>query len=120
MAYAAGTITEANCDTAASAFLGTTTTCSACSSHRPARPRRQTGIWPRTAHATRACFSTPPISIWTEAAAGTLSLAPSAPMLDALERDYNAMAGMIMGPVPPFADVMDAVSALEERLNAGA
>ena len=55
-----------------------------------------------------------------EAAAGTFSLAPSAPMLDALERDYNAMAGMIMGPVPPFADVMDAVFALEERLNGGA
>lgn len=55
-----------------------------------------------------------------EAAAGTFSLAPSAPMLDALERDYNAMAGMIMGPVPPFADVMNAVFALEERLNGGA
>ena len=36
-------------------------------------------------------------------------------MQDALERDYNAMAGMIMGPVPPFADVMDAVIAALER-----
>jgi hypothetical protein len=54
-----------------------------------------------------------------DAAPGTFSLAPSAPMLDALERDYNAMAVMIMGTIPPFSDVMDAVSALEERLNAG-
>jgi hypothetical protein len=54
-----------------------------------------------------------------EAVPGTLSLAPSAAMRDALERDYNAMAGMIMGPVPAFADVMAAIAALEERLNEG-
>jgi hypothetical protein len=64
-------------------------------------------------------FNTPDFDL-AEAAAGTFSLVPSASMLDALERDYNAMAVMIMGPVPPFTDVMDAVSALEERLNAGA
>jgi hypothetical protein len=52
-----------------------------------------------------------------QAVPGTLSLAPSAPMQDALERDYNAMAGMIMGPVPAFADVMTAIVALEQRLN---
>lgn len=55
-----------------------------------------------------------------DAAAGTFSLAPSAPMLDALERDYNAMAVMIMGPVPPLAEVIEAITALEDRLNAGA
>ena len=52
-----------------------------------------------------------------QAVRGTLSLAPSAPMQDALERDYNAMAGMIMGPVPTFADVMAVIAALEQRLN---
>ena len=52
-----------------------------------------------------------------QAAPGTLSLAPSAPMQDALERDYNAMAGMIMGPVPAFADVMAVIATLEQRLN---
>ena len=67
----------------------------------------------------RMFFNTPDFDL-AEVAAGTFSLVPSAPMLDALERDYNAMAGMIMGPVPPFADVMDAVSALEKRLNAAA
>jgi hypothetical protein len=67
----------------------------------------------------RMFFNTPDFDL-DEAAAGTFSLAPSAPMLDALERDYNAMAVMIMGPVPPFADVMNAVSTLEHRVNAGA
>lgn len=52
-----------------------------------------------------------------QAAPGSLSLAPSAAMQDALERDYNAMAGMIMGPVPAFTDVMAVVAALEVRLN---
>jgi hypothetical protein len=52
-----------------------------------------------------------------QAAPGTLSLAPSAPMLDALERDYNAMGGMIMGTVPAFTDVMAVIAALEQRLN---
>jgi hypothetical protein len=47
---------------------------------------------------------------------GTLTLAPS-PALELLERDYDAMVGMIMGTVPRFADVMDTVSALERRLN---
>jgi hypothetical protein len=55
-----------------------------------------------------------------QAAPGTLSLAPSAPMRDALERDYTAMAGMIMGPVPAFADVMAVIAAFEQRLNADA
>jgi hypothetical protein len=52
--------------------------------------------------------------------AGTPRLLFKGGMLDALERDYNALAVMIMGAVPPLADVMDAVSALEDRLNAGA
>lgn len=41
-------------------------------------------------------------------------------MLEPLERDYDAMAGMIMGVVPSFAEVMKAVSALEQRLNESA
>ena len=50
---------------------------------------------------------------------GTLTLTPSAAMLEALQRDYTAMAGMIMGAAPPLEQVMDAVSALERRLNEG-
>ncbi|MBY0497321.1 MAG: nucleotidyl transferase AbiEii/AbiGii toxin family protein [Cyanobacteria bacterium] len=67
----------------------------------------------------RMFFNTPDFDL-DEAAIGSFSLAPSAPMLDALERDYNAMAVMVMGPLPPLADIMDAISALEDRLNAGA
>jgi hypothetical protein len=62
-------------------------------------------------------FNTPDFDL-DEAAPGMFSLALSALMLDALERDYNAMAIMIMGSVPPLAEVMDAISALEGRLNA--
>jgi len=54
------------------------------------------------------------------AAPGTLSLAPSTPMRDALRRDYRATAGMIMGPVPAFPDVMAVIEALEQRLNEAA
>lgn len=64
----------------------------------------------------RMFFNTPDFDL-DEAAPGTLSLTPSAPMLDALERDYDAMTGMIMGPVPIFAEVMDVISALEQQLN---
>ncbi len=48
---------------------------------------------------------------------GTLTLTPSAAMLEPLQRDYDAMAGMIMGVAPLFGDVMDAVAALERQLN---
>lgn len=67
----------------------------------------------------RMFFNTPDFDL-DEAVPGTFSLAPSASMLDALERDYNAMATMIMGPVPPIAEVMEAVSSFETRLNAPA
>jgi hypothetical protein len=92
--------------------------CSVCFSRRPVRPLKRIGSLPRIAHAdARMFFNTPDFDL-DEAVPGTFSLAPSTSMLDALERDYNAMATMIMGPVPPVADVMDAVSSLETRLNA--
>ena len=37
--------------------------------------------------------------------------------LDTLRRDYDAMAGMIIGPVPRFEDVVASIAAIEERLN---
>lgn len=64
----------------------------------------------------RMFFNTPDFDL-TDAVPGRFSLAPSAPMLDALERDYDAMAGMIMGPVPAFVDVVAAIAALEKRIN---
>ena len=49
----------------------------------------------------RMFFNTPDFDL-DDAAPGTFSLVPSAPMLDALERDYNAMAVMIMLVVHVF------------------
>lgn len=48
---------------------------------------------------------------------GTLALAPTGPMTDALRRDYEAMAGMIFGDVPAFDDVLAALATLEARVN---
>lgn len=53
------------------------------------------------------------------AAPGTFSLIPSEPMLAALQRDYEAMAGMIFGAVPPFEQVMASVAELEVQVNGG-
>jgi hypothetical protein len=38
-------------------------------------------------------------------------------MIEALRRDYQAMAGMIFGAVPSFADVLDTVSQIEAQIN---
>jgi Nucleotidyl transferase AbiEii toxin, Type IV TA system len=65
----------------------------------------------------RMFFNTPNFDL-DQAAQGTWSIVPTTPMMDALERDYNAMAGMIMGPTPTFTAVVDAVASLETRLNA--
>lgn len=40
-------------------------------------------------------------------------------MVDALKRDYQAMAGMIFGEVPEFADVLEATRQLEHEINQG-
>jgi hypothetical protein len=64
----------------------------------------------------RMFFNNPNFDL-DHAVPGTLTVAPSPAMLEPLQRDYDAMTGMIMGTVPRFADVMDTVSALERRLN---
>ena len=38
-------------------------------------------------------------------------------MVDGLRRDYDAMAGMIVGTAPEFNDVMPTVADLQRRLN---
>ena len=50
------------------------------------------------------------------AATGRFALTPHADMLDRLRRDYEAMAGMVFGQIPPFRDVVGSVAALEARL----
>jgi hypothetical protein len=64
----------------------------------------------------RLFFNSPDFDL-DHAVPGTLTLAPSPAMLEPLERDYHAMSGMIMGAVPPFGEVMDAISLLERQLN---
>lgn len=49
---------------------------------------------------------------------GTFRLVPSAEQLPAWEADYAAMRGpMFFGPVPEFAEILDAVRQFEQRFN---
>jgi hypothetical protein len=50
------------------------------------------------------------------ASAGRFALRPNAAMLDGLRRDYDAMAGMVFGPVPAFDEVVASIATLEARL----
>jgi hypothetical protein len=45
------------------------------------------------------------------------ALTPYDEMLDVLRRDYEAMAGMIFGSVPPITDIVDSITEFEQRLN---
>jgi hypothetical protein len=51
------------------------------------------------------------------AAHGTFTLAPSDAMREALTRDYEAMGGMIFGPLPAMGDVLHAITDVERRFN---
>jgi hypothetical protein len=51
------------------------------------------------------------------AAPGTFALMPHDEMLEVLRRDYEAMAGMIFGRIPPIDEVLAAIAELEKRLN---
>jgi len=64
-------------------------------------------------------FNRPPFNL-DAATPGTFALRPVDKMRDALRRDYDAMAGMIIGPVPAFEDVMTSIAGLEGRLNTSA
>ena len=48
---------------------------------------------------------------------GSFALTPHDEMRNALHGDYGAMAGMIFGPIPPFDEVIAAISELEQQLN---
>jgi hypothetical protein len=51
---------------------------------------------------------------------GSFALVPIDKMHDALLKDYDAMAGMIIGPAPHFNDVLESIATLEKRLNESA
>jgi hypothetical protein len=48
---------------------------------------------------------------------GTFTLTPSAAMLAALERDYEAMGGMVFGEIPPLDAVLASAERFEEIVN---
>jgi hypothetical protein len=65
----------------------------------------------------RMFFNSPDFDL-DNAVAGRLVPAPAPEMLDALRRDYQAMSGMIFGPIPPFEEVLSAVHRLEADIAA--
>jgi hypothetical protein len=64
----------------------------------------------------RMFFNSPDFDL-DHAVAGAFRLMPPPDMEALLERDYDAMAMMIKGAVPPFADVMTALAVLDRQLN---
>jgi hypothetical protein len=64
----------------------------------------------------RMFFSRPDFDL-ASAKRGTFQLLPTGDMRDRLAKDYSAMSGMIFGAPPAFDDVMNAIAALEARLN---
>jgi hypothetical protein len=65
----------------------------------------------------RMFFGSPDLGLET-AAAGTFTLVPDEAMRAPLAKDYQAMAGMIFGPVPALGEVLAALADLETTLNA--
>jgi hypothetical protein len=64
----------------------------------------------------RMFFGSPDLDL-PRAAAGTFALTPTDAMRPVLERDYEAMAGMIMGITPDFSDVVRVIAEFERRVN---
>ena len=81
------------------------------------RAMQDRGLGADCARHARMFFNSPDFDL-DRAVAGTFTLVPPPEMHALLERDYGAMALMITGVVPPFADVMKAIGVLEQRLNA--
>jgi hypothetical protein len=64
----------------------------------------------------RLFFGSPDLGL-DKACAGSFMLTPVEGMLSDLRRDFERMAGMIIGPVPGFEQVMDSIRRLESRIN---
>ncbi len=65
----------------------------------------------------RLFFGSPDLGLDT-AQHGTFTLTPSAVMLNALKRDYDAMMGMVFYEVPALEDVLISVERAEAMINA--
>lgn len=54
---------------------------------------------------------------YDQAAPGSLRRVPGDAVLATVEADYRAMANMILGAVPPFADILATLAELEQYIN---
>ena len=64
----------------------------------------------------RMFFNRPDLDL-ASAVPGNFALTPHDGMLADLRRDYEAMSGMVFGPIPNVDEVVDTIAELEERLN---
>jgi len=48
---------------------------------------------------------------------GSFALTPHDEMMATLDKDYEAMSGMIFGAIPPINEILTTISELEEQLN---
>jgi hypothetical protein len=67
----------------------------------------------------RMFFDRPDFDL-ASAVPGTLALSPPPAMTEALRRDYGRMAGMIMGAVPEFNEVIARIREFKTAINASA
>ncbi len=68
------------------------------------------------AHHARLFFGSADLGL-DYAVAGTFTLTPNTAMQEALRKDYEAMAGMIFGDVPPFDAVLRSTEYFEQIVN---
>ncbi|RUP23531.1 MAG: nucleotidyl transferase AbiEii/AbiGii toxin family protein [Curvibacter sp.] len=71
------------------------------------------------AHHARLFFGSADLGL-DSAVPGTFTLTPSPAMREALEKDYEAMAGMIFGDVPPLDAVLHSAEHFEQIVNGAA
>lgn len=68
------------------------------------------------AHHARLFFGSADLGL-DNATPGTFTLIPNTTMRDSLKKDYDAMAGMIFGDIPPFEAVMHSAEHFEQIVN---
>jgi hypothetical protein len=66
----------------------------------------------------RMFFNRPDLDL-ASAVLGSFALTPHDGMLADLRRDYEAMSGMVFGPIPTVEEVVAAITGLEQCLNRG-
>ena len=71
------------------------------------------------AHHARLFFGSADLGL-DIAVPGTFTLTPSPAMREALEKDYEAMAGMVFGDVPPLDAVLRSAEHFEQIVNGSA